>query len=190
MSTDFPGLRAGYCAFTFSDGRCCNNLRHPTHPHLCYPHARKEAAQLAEKQAGISLCHEIKRNYVTASDLTWTVSRVFEAVATGRLKPKTARTLAYLAQIMAQTIPLPKTNSSNLWEAKAGPPPSAKASPEKATPNTTTRPRPRKTTRTPTRNQTRNSAKNHPCKPPTLRLLPLVTPSRSHGIRFYGGQSL
>jgi hypothetical protein len=106
MSTEFPGLRAGYCAFTFSDGRCCNNLRHPTHPHLCYPHARKEAAQLAEKQAGLGLCQEIKRNYVTASDLTWTVSRVFEAVATGRLKPKTARTLAYLAQIMAQTIPL------------------------------------------------------------------------------------
>jgi hypothetical protein len=106
MSTDFPGLRAGYCAFTFKDGRCCNNLRHPTHPHLCLPHARKEAAQLAEMRAGTNLCHEIKRNYVTATDLTWTVSRVFEAVAKGQLSPKTAKTLAYLAQIMAQTIPL------------------------------------------------------------------------------------
>jgi hypothetical protein len=106
MSTDFPGLRAGYCAFTFKDGRCCNNLRHPTHPHLCLPHARKEAAQLAEMHVGTNLCHEIKRNYVTAADLTWTVSRVFEAVAKGQLSPKTARTLAYLAQIMAQTIPL------------------------------------------------------------------------------------
>jgi hypothetical protein len=55
---------------------------------------------------GIGLCHEIKRNYITASALTWTVSRVFEAVASGKLKPKTARTLAYLAQIMAQAIPL------------------------------------------------------------------------------------
>jgi hypothetical protein len=106
MSTDFPGLRTGLCSFTFSDGRCCTNLRHPTHPHLCYPHARKEAVLLAEREAGSVLCHEIKRNYVTACDLTWTVSRVFEAVASGRLKPKTARTLAYLAQIMAQTIPL------------------------------------------------------------------------------------
>ena len=106
MSTDLPGLRAGLCAFTFSDGRCCSNLRHPTHPHLCLPHARKEAALLAEREAGANVCHEIKRNYVTATDLTWTISRVFEAVATGRLKPKTARTLAYLAQIMAQTIPL------------------------------------------------------------------------------------
>jgi hypothetical protein len=106
MSTDFPGLRAGLCAFTFSDGRCCANLRHPTHPHLCLPHARKEAAQLAEQQAGVSLCQEIKRNYVTATDLTWTISRVFEAVASGQIKPRTAKTLAYLAQIMAQTIPL------------------------------------------------------------------------------------
>jgi hypothetical protein len=106
MSTDFPGLRTGLCSFTFSDGRCCANLRHPTHPSLCYPHAQKEAVLLAEKQAGIGLCHEIKRNYVTACDLTWTISRVFEAVASGRIKPKTAKTLAYLAQIMAQTIPL------------------------------------------------------------------------------------
>src|ERR1700687_4207426 len=68
--------------------------------------ARKRPALLAEKEVGTGLCHEIKRNYVSASDLTWTVSRVLEAVASGRLKPKTARTLAYLAQIMAQTIPL------------------------------------------------------------------------------------
>jgi hypothetical protein len=106
MSTDFPGIRAGLCAFTFSDGRCCSNLRHPTHPQLCLPHARKEAAQLAEREVGTTICGELRRNYVTASDLTWTVSRVFEAVASGQIKPKTAKTLAYLAQIMAQTIPL------------------------------------------------------------------------------------
>jgi hypothetical protein len=148
MSTDFPGLRAGYCAFNFKDGRCCNNLRHPTHPHLCLPHARKEAAQLAEMHVGTNLCHEIKRNYVTAADLTWTVSRVFEAVAKGQLSPKTAKTLAYVAQIMTS----PSANSSKPWDTKTGPSLSAKASPPKATPGTTTN-RKKKTPLNPKRNR-------------------------------------
>jgi hypothetical protein len=94
------------CAFTYRDGRRCREPRSPDHPTLCLSHARKEAVFLGQEAVAGGICNELKRNYTTACDLSWTLSRIFESVAAGHIKPKTAQTLAYLAQIMAQTIPL------------------------------------------------------------------------------------
>src|SRR6266576_2681184 len=76
MSINSSNDRASLCAFTFADSRQCRMPRRVRHP------------------------------YLSACDLTSALGRLFSAVAQGQLKPKTASTLAYLGQTLAQTLHL------------------------------------------------------------------------------------
>ncbi len=106
MSTDRSKDRASLCTFTFSDGRRCRTPRRPGHPSLCASHARKEGQALAGDQAGADIANYLSGQFVSACDLSSALGRLFSAVAQGHLKPKTASTLAYLAQTLVQTIPI------------------------------------------------------------------------------------
>ena len=103
-----PKLRskddASVCSFTFSDGRRCSTPRCSTHPHLCYFHAQKEAAAAATQKMGIGIGSWVTGNYVSACDLAGALGRVFSCTAQGKIKPKTASTLAYLGQTLLQSI--------------------------------------------------------------------------------------
>jgi hypothetical protein len=95
------------CAFTFSDGRQCRTPRCSGHLYLCYFHAQKEAESLAAQQVGEDISRFLPTKLLTACDLGAAMSRLFCAVAQGQVKPKVASTLAYLAQTMLQSIPIP-----------------------------------------------------------------------------------
>jgi hypothetical protein len=120
MSTLRSEDRVSLCTFTFADGRRCRTPRQSGHPHLCYPHARKEAQALAAEQAGrdISACLSSGR-YLSACNLSIALGRLFSAVAQGHIKPKTANTLAYLAQTLLQTIPLAQHEYINAFDTDA-----------------------------------------------------------------------
>jgi hypothetical protein len=88
----------------FADGRRCRTPRSGSHPHFCFYHARKESqAQTADK-LGRDLSYFFSGKYVSACDLSTALGRLLAAVARGDIKPKTATTLAYLAQTLVQTI--------------------------------------------------------------------------------------
>jgi hypothetical protein len=91
--------RSSLCAFTFADGRRCS-----AHPHLCFDHARKEAQALAAQQVGRDVSSFLSGSYLSACDLSSALGRLFSAVAQGEVKPRTASTLAYLGQILLQSI--------------------------------------------------------------------------------------
>jgi hypothetical protein len=94
------------CLFTFSDGRRCRTPRSGSHPHFCFYHARKESqAQVAQK-LGNDFHYLFSGEYVSACDLTSALGRLFPAVARGDIKPRTASTLAYLAQTLVQALHL------------------------------------------------------------------------------------
>lgn len=80
MSSQSPMGFLHVCTFTYRDGRRCTSLRSPDHPLLCFSHARKELRQVRKENIGQDLCGEFKRNYLTACDLNWTLSRLFEAL--------------------------------------------------------------------------------------------------------------
>ena len=105
MSTNRSNARASLCSFTFADGRQCRTPR-AAHPYLCTFHARKDARALAGEKAGKDIAYHLSGEYVSACDLSNALGRLFSAVAQGQLKPKTASTLAYLAQSLVQTLPL------------------------------------------------------------------------------------
>src|SRR5437016_11106442 len=105
MSTNRSHARASLCSFTFTDGRQCRTPR-AAHPYLCTFHARKDAQALAAEAAGKDIAYHLSGQFVSACDLSSALGRLFSAVAQGQIKPKTAATLAYLAQTLVQAIPI------------------------------------------------------------------------------------
>ncbi len=96
--------RVSLCLFTFSDGRRCRTPRIATHPHFCLYHAQKEAQCLATQKLSNELAYFFSGSYLAACDLSTALSRIIPAVIRGDVKPKTARTVAYLAQTLLQSI--------------------------------------------------------------------------------------
>jgi hypothetical protein len=112
--------RVSLCSFTFSDGRHCRTPRSAKHPHLCYFHARKESQARAAEQLGAEIFHFFSGRYLSACDLSSAIGRLFVGVVDGNIKPRTARTLAYLAQTLLQSIHLAEheyieTFGSSAW---------------------------------------------------------------------------
>jgi len=98
------------CQFPFADGRHCRMPIAPSHPFLCLFHADRErrfheraclesAPDEVAAQLG-TFSGEIK----TANDLNVLLTRLWSLVASRRIPPRTAATLAYLANLLLQTL--------------------------------------------------------------------------------------
>ena len=111
--------RAGLCSFTFANGHRCRTPLSASHPHLCYDHARKESHARAIDQIGRDISYFFSGRYLSACDLSVALARLFSAVASGELKPRTASTLAYLAQTLLQTIHLAQHEYINAFGANS-----------------------------------------------------------------------
>jgi hypothetical protein len=106
MSSLSPKDRVSLCLFTFTDGRRCRTPRPGHHPHFCFYHAQKEArAQAAEKLAKDLACF-FSGDYLSACDLSTALARIIPAVVRGDIKPRLARTVAYMFQTQLQAISL------------------------------------------------------------------------------------
>jgi len=115
MSSLRPKDRLSLCTFTFSDSRQCRTPRSPNHPHLCLHHARKQSQADSADQLADELAFFFSGQYLSANDLSAALGRLFPAVVRGDIKPRTARTLAYLAQTMLQTIHLAQHEYINAY---------------------------------------------------------------------------
>jgi hypothetical protein len=137
--------RKSLCRFTFADGRQCRTPRSPHHPHFCSDHARKESQACAADKLGSDLAYFFSGEYLSACDLSAALGRLIAGVARGDIKPRSARTLAYLSQTLVQTIHLAQDeyinalgtpdwrnairNSVNQNFAHGNPPPPANSQP-------------------------------------------------------------
>jgi len=96
--------RVSLCMFSFADGRRCRTPRVRNHPHFCFDHAPQEAPPRATESLGKDLAYFFSGDYLSACDLSTALARLVPAVVRGDVKPRTARTVAYLAQTLLQTI--------------------------------------------------------------------------------------
>ena len=94
--------RTDLCHFTYADGRRCTLPQFPDDHGLCYHHREKRQAFLEAREAGRQISRFLETEILTACDLSCTLSALFSATAQGYIKPKTAATLGYLAQLMLQ----------------------------------------------------------------------------------------
>jgi hypothetical protein len=104
MSSSSPKGRVSLCSFTFSDGRRCRTPRIGKHPRFCFYHAQKEARARAAEKLGKDLAYFFSGDYLSACDLSTALTRLIPAVVRGDVRPKTARTVAYLVQTLMQAI--------------------------------------------------------------------------------------
>ena len=96
------------CHFTYADGRRCTLPQFPDDYGLCFHHNIKYKEHLRSQEAGRQISLFLKTDILTACDLSCTLSALFSATAQGFIKPKTAKALGYLAQLMLQTQTLAK----------------------------------------------------------------------------------
>src|SRR5712664_3969019 len=115
MSSLSPKDRVSLCSFTFSDGRRCRTPRTGKNPRFCFYHAQKEARARAAKTLGKDLAYFFSGDYLSACDLSTALARLIPAVVRGDVKPKTAHTVAYLAQTLMQAIHLSKHEYINAF---------------------------------------------------------------------------
>src|SRR5882724_9009528 len=108
--------RVSLCSFTFSDGRRCRTPRIGNHPHFCFYHAQKEARARAAEKLGKDLAYFFSGDYLSACDLSTALARLIPAVVRGDVKPRTARTVAYLAQTLLQAIHISQHEYINAFD--------------------------------------------------------------------------
>jgi len=107
--------RVSLCSFTFSDGRRCRTPRLRDNPRFCPYHAQKEAQARAAQSLGKDLAYFFSGDYLSACDLSTALGRLIPAVIRGDVKPRAARTVAYLAQTLLQAIHLSKHEYINAF---------------------------------------------------------------------------
>ena len=108
--------RVSLFSFTFSDGRRCRTPRTGKNPHFCFDHAQKEARARAADDLGKDLAYFFSGDYLSACDLSTALGRLIPAIIRGDVKPKTARTVAYLAQTLLQAIRMSQDEYINAFD--------------------------------------------------------------------------
>jgi hypothetical protein len=115
MSSLSPKDRVSLCMFSFADGRRCRTPRIRNHPYFCYYHAEKEARARAVQSLGTDLARYFSGNYLSACDLSTALGCLIPAVIRGDVKPKVARTVAYMAQTLLQSIHISQDEHINAF---------------------------------------------------------------------------
>lgn len=113
--------RDDLCQFPFSDGRTCRLPRWNKHRTLCIFHARSEHELLAADQAARRLA-SLSGEFKTASDINHVLGELFSLVAQNRIPRRDAVALAYIGQLLLQSLPSVRSEISNAlgyraWDA-------------------------------------------------------------------------
>jgi hypothetical protein len=98
--------RTPLCLFSYEDGRRCRTPRIASHPHFCFYHAQKESQSQATESLAKELDYFFSGDYLSACDLSTAMSRLIPATIRGHIKPRVARTVAYMLQTQLQAIHL------------------------------------------------------------------------------------
>jgi len=95
--------RISLCLFTYEDGRRCRTPRISSHPHFCFYHAQKESQSQSAEKLAKELSYFFSGDYLSANDVNTALGRIIPAVIRGQIKPRLARTVAYMFQTLMQS---------------------------------------------------------------------------------------
>jgi hypothetical protein len=103
MASLSPKGRVSLCLFSYEDGRRCRTPRISSHPHFCFYHAQKESQSQATEKLAKELTYFFSGDYLSANDLNTALGRLIPAVVRREIKPREARTVAYMLQTLMQS---------------------------------------------------------------------------------------
>jgi len=121
LATPSPASLTDLCCFSFRDGRTCRLPRWKKHRTLCIYHARSEQQLLGADQAASQLI-SLSGDFRTASDINHVLGKLFTLVAKNRIPRRNAVALAYIGQLLLQTLPQVRAEIRNTlgyraWDA-------------------------------------------------------------------------
>ena len=111
--------RAPLCLFSYEDGRRCRTPRIASHPHFCFYHAQKESQSQSAEKLAKELDYFFSGDYLSACDLSTAMGRLIPAVIRGHIKPRLARTVAYMLQTQLQAIHLSQREYADAFGTEA-----------------------------------------------------------------------
>ena len=91
------------CNYLFADSRRCRMLRHHSSDELCLFHHREFTHLKFSEDLGAELV-SLGGQFQNHININLVLGKIFAAVATGRMHRRDASTLAYIAQLLLQTI--------------------------------------------------------------------------------------
>jgi hypothetical protein len=119
MASLSPKERISLCLFTYEDGRRCRTPRISSHPHFCFYHAQKESQSQSTEKLARELAYFFSGDYLSANDLNTALGRLIPAVIRGEIKPRVARTVAYMLQTLFQSTRLAQHEYINAFGTDA-----------------------------------------------------------------------
>jgi hypothetical protein len=98
-----PKQDSSRCQHRDSANRRCSMLRIDTHPAFCYLHAQ---AERAVRDADLRRSKFLTRygTFQTSTDVNQALGRAFNLLAQGRIQARDAVALAYISQLLLQTL--------------------------------------------------------------------------------------
>ena len=102
MSNARPTDIFNLCQFTFANGRTCVLPAHPKHHGLCLTHARRSKPEPREEDLSAELASPAG-DFTTQIDINHVLGKLFTALASNRVSPRRAGTLAYIGCLLSQT---------------------------------------------------------------------------------------
>ncbi len=108
------------CLYSTSDTRRCTMLRAASHPSLCPFHASQERQLLEPDRIGAELA-TLSGEFKTASDVNRALGKLFAVLAQNRIPARNAAVLAYIGQLLLQSVSTVKHEiqvgqSCSAWE--------------------------------------------------------------------------
>ena len=88
-------------------------------PHFCSYHAQKESQSQAAEKLAKDLAFFFSGDYLSACDLNTALGRLIPAVIRGQIKPRVARTVAYMLQTLLQSTRLAQHEYINAFGTDA-----------------------------------------------------------------------
>jgi hypothetical protein len=106
MSANNSKDRASLCAFAYSDGRHRRMLRSSSKSKYCLDHERKLRHLRQADATASEVAAPLSHDFVSGTSLNYSLTRLFSAIADGRVPPKTAIPLINLSKILLKIIPM------------------------------------------------------------------------------------
>ena len=121
LSVSSQPFHEGRCQFPFADGRFCRMPHARDHKSLCIFHARAERELLGSAEAARRLV-SLSGDFKTTSDVNRVLGQLFSLVAQNLIPRRDADSLAYIAQLLLQTLPQVRSEINNalgyrVWDA-------------------------------------------------------------------------
>lgn len=92
------------CTFTTSDGRRCTSSIYPGHSSLCHQHLRKQLDGTPPSEDVATDILDSIQNFQSGTAINSALGKIFALLAAGRIPRKKAISMAYVCQLMLQSL--------------------------------------------------------------------------------------